>query len=67
MIDGLVHWWDSFELWLAQQWFPLQFVLVMAVLLPLCAVLAGLVDRAVAFVIARAARLRRVRRPDRAS
>ncbi|SFP99215.1 hypothetical protein SAMN05421810_104129 [Amycolatopsis arida] len=49
MLDGLTAWWDTFELWLAQRWFPVQFVLVMAVLVPLCLgvawVLGWLVDR----------------------
>ncbi|QFU92833.1 hypothetical protein [Amycolatopsis sp. YIM 10] len=47
MLDGLSDWWDSVELWLAQLWFPVQFILVMAVLLPLCAGLAWLIDRTV--------------------
>ncbi|AXB47786.1 hypothetical protein [Amycolatopsis albispora] len=47
MLDGLSDWWDSVELWLAQLWFPVQFILVMAVLLPLCAGGAWLIDRLV--------------------
>ncbi|GAB2757150.1 hypothetical protein [Amycolatopsis magusensis] len=47
MLEGLSDWWDSVELWLAQLWFPVQFILVMAVLLPLCAGLAWLIDRLV--------------------
>ncbi|MBN6037517.1 hypothetical protein [Amycolatopsis sp. 195334CR] len=47
MLDGVSDWWDSAELWLAQLWFPVQFILVMAVLLPLCAGLAWLIDRTV--------------------
>lgn len=41
------------ELWLAQLWFPLQFLLLMAVVLPLCLGLAWLIDRAVDVVSAR--------------
>lgn len=59
MFDGVTRWWDGFELWLAQQWFPVQFVLVMAVLLPLCAGLALLIDRAVGVAAHRVSRLRK--------
>jgi hypothetical protein len=58
VFDGVSGWWDGFELWLAQQWFPLQFVLVMAVLLPLCAGLAWLIHRAVYMVAPRPRRRR---------
>jgi hypothetical protein len=44
---GLTNWWDGAELWLAQQWFPLQFVLVMAVLVPVCLGVAWLIDKVV--------------------
>ncbi|WP_158880842.1 hypothetical protein [Amycolatopsis anabasis] len=47
MLDGLSDWWDTVELWLAQLWFPLQFVLVVAVLAPLCLGAAWLIDRLV--------------------
>jgi hypothetical protein len=43
--EGLSDWWDTAELWLAQAWFPVQFALVMAVLVPLCLVLAWMIDR----------------------
>ncbi len=59
MFDGVARWWDGFELWLAQQWFPIQFVLVIAVLLPLCAVAAWVVHRGVDGVADRLAGLRR--------
>ena len=36
MFNGLADWWDGVELWLAQAWFPVQFVLVMLVVVPLC-------------------------------
>ncbi|WP_020666246.1 hypothetical protein [Amycolatopsis nigrescens] len=47
MLDGLTDWWDRVELWLAQLWFPVQFVLVVAVLAPLCLGVAWLIDRVV--------------------
>jgi hypothetical protein len=47
VFDGLANWWDKAELWLAQLWFPLQFVLVIAVLGPACLGAAWLIDRIV--------------------
>jgi hypothetical protein len=47
VVNGLIDWWDGAELWLAQQWFPLQFVLVMAVLVPVCLGVAWLIDKVV--------------------
>ncbi|NIH81635.1 MULTISPECIES: hypothetical protein [Amycolatopsis] len=47
MFDGLATWWDNAELWLAQRWFPLQFLLVIVVLAPLCVGAAWLIDRIV--------------------
>ncbi|MFD8499807.1 hypothetical protein [Amycolatopsis sp. NPDC059657] len=47
MFNGLADWWDGVELWLAQLWFPLQFILVLAVLVPLCLLLAWVIDKAV--------------------
>lgn len=47
MLDGLAEWWDALELWLVQRWFPVQFVLVMVVLIPLCLALAWLLGRIV--------------------
>ena len=68
MFDGVARWWDSLELWLAQQWFPVQFVLVMAVLIPLCVGLAWLIHRVVHAVGDRVSRFRgATRRPDRTS
>ncbi|PRX47239.1 hypothetical protein B0I33_106340 [Prauserella shujinwangii] len=52
MFDGVSSWWDGIELWLAQQWFPVQFVLVMAVLVPLCLLLAWVIRRVVDLVAA---------------
>ncbi|MCP2252168.1 hypothetical protein LY13_000907 [Prauserella aidingensis] len=71
MFDGVARWWDGFELWLAQQWFPLQFVLVVAVLLPICAAATWLLRRGVDLAMNVAGRLRPGRadeqaaRPDR--
>jgi hypothetical protein len=47
VFNGLIDWWDGAELWLAQRWFPLQFVLVMAVLVPVCLGVAWLIDKLV--------------------
>jgi hypothetical protein len=47
VLDGLAEWWDALELWLVQRWFPVQFVLVMVVLIPLCLALAWLLGRIV--------------------
>ncbi|RZT87647.1 hypothetical protein EV383_4573 [Pseudonocardia sediminis] len=44
-VRGIVDGWDAFELWVTQLAFPFQVVLVIVVLLPLCAVVATLVDR----------------------
>ncbi|MDN5919309.1 MAG: hypothetical protein L0I76_30140 [Pseudonocardia sp.] len=41
IIDG----WDAFELWVTQLAFPFQVLLVIVVLLPLCGLVATLVDR----------------------
>lgn len=67
MFDGVARWWNGLELWLAQQWFPVQFVLVTAVLLPLCAALAWALHRVVDAVLDGVVRIvgrgRGVRRP----
>lgn len=49
-MDDLSRWWDAVELWVAQLWFPVQFVVVMAVVAPVCVAAAWLVDRAVDLV-----------------
>ena len=59
MLDKLSAWWDAVELWVVELWFPLQFLVVMAVVVPVCLVVAWGVDRGVARL---SARLRRVRR-----
>jgi hypothetical protein len=50
VFNGLADWWDGTELWLAQQWFPVQFVFVMVVLVPLCLGVAWLIDKLVGVV-----------------
>jgi hypothetical protein len=49
-VSWLSDWWNAVELWIAQQPFPAQFAVVIAVLLPVCAGGAWLIDRAVDFV-----------------
>lgn len=44
---ALADWWGSVELWVVQLWFPVQFVVVMAVVVPVCLLAALAVDRAV--------------------
>lgn len=45
--DGAIRWWDGVELWLTQLWLPLQFGVLMLVLLPLCWWAARVIDCAV--------------------
>lgn len=40
-------WWDDFALWLTGLQFWMQFALVMAVIVPLCALVAAVSDRIV--------------------
>lgn len=47
MLQGLVDWWNGVELWMSGLAFPFQFAIVMAVLLPLCVLVAWLIDRIV--------------------
>jgi hypothetical protein len=49
----LANWWDAVALWLSDLAFPFQFALVIAVLAPLCVVVAWGIDRAVDLVTAR--------------
>ncbi|MGH3451679.1 MAG: hypothetical protein ACRDQW_13335 [Haloechinothrix sp.] len=53
VVDAVIEWWDGIELWVVQLWFPLQFVVVMAVVVPLCLAAAWLIDRAVDHASAR--------------
>ena len=47
MLHGLVDWWNGVELWMLGLPFPFQFALVIVVLVPLCLVVAWLIDRIV--------------------
>jgi hypothetical protein len=53
VLRGLANWWDGVELWVLGLPFGFQFALVMAVLLPLCVVVAWLIDRIVDYASAR--------------
>jgi hypothetical protein len=44
---AIADWWDAVELWLTQLAFPLQVVLAVLVLVPLCWGVAAAVDRVV--------------------
>lgn len=46
VLRSLANWWDSVELWITQLPFPFQVVLAIVVLLPLCAGVAALADKA---------------------
>ena len=52
MLHGLVDWWNGVELWMLGLPFPFQFAIVMAVLLPLCVLVAWLIDRGVDYAAA---------------
>jgi len=66
VLRGLANWWDSVELWITQSPFPLQVLLAIVVLLPLCAGVALLADRASDLLDTLLARVRAARsgRPD---
>jgi hypothetical protein len=61
VLHALANWWDSVELWITQSPFPLQVLLAIVVLLPLCAGVALLADRASDLLDALVARVRSVR------
>ncbi|AGM04620.1 CDP-alcohol phosphatidyltransferase family protein [Amycolatopsis keratiniphila] len=67
MFNGLADWWDGVELWLAQAPFPVQFVLVMAVVVPLCLVAAWVLDTVFGKVARRFGTARDANDPDRPS
>lgn len=56
MLQAVANWWDAVELWLTQLTFPLQVLLAVVVLLPLCWGFAALLDRSVDVVASRWAR-----------
>jgi hypothetical protein len=58
-MQRLADWWDGFELWVTQLWFPFQVALVIVVLLPLCWGTARLIDYGVDRVSALLPRRRR--------
>jgi elongation factor P--beta-lysine ligase len=58
MTRAVADWWDAVELWITQLTFPLQVVLAIVVVLPLCWGTAAGVDRLVDLVAARAGRNR---------
>jgi hypothetical protein len=44
-MEWLVEWWDGVELWLVQLPYPLLVTLVLVVLVPVCWILARMIDR----------------------
>lgn len=64
VLDELSAWWDGVELWIVQLWFPFQFVVVMAVVVPVCLGAAWVVDRSVDWVAARLRSPRTGRKAD---
>ncbi|MGH3565570.1 MAG: hypothetical protein ACRDRH_05970 [Pseudonocardia sp.] len=62
MLRALANWWDAVELWVTQLQFPIQVVLAVLVVLPLCWVTAAALDRAVDVTVRWAASKHR---PDR--
>lgn len=56
--DSVASWWAGVELWLTQLWLPIQVALLMAVLLPLCWVVATGIDRGVDLIVDRIGRRR---------
>lgn len=54
MARALADWYDAVELWVTQLAFPLQVVLAVVVVLPLCFLTAVLLDRVSEFVVSRA-------------
>ncbi len=59
---AIADWWDAIELWVTQLAFPLQVVLAIVVLVPLCWYTAAGVDRLVDAVSAAVASARTTRR-----
>lgn len=47
-VRAVADWWDAVELWVTQLAFPFQVVLVIVVLLPLCGLVATVLDRVTA-------------------
>lgn len=57
-MGGVARWWDGVELWSTGLTFPVQVVLVLLVVAPLCALAARGLDRIVGLVSALVARRR---------
>ncbi|MEN3270995.1 hypothetical protein [Pseudonocardia sp.] len=53
MMRAVADWWDAVELWITQLPFPMQVVLAVLVILPLCWGTAAGVDRLVDLVVDR--------------
>jgi hypothetical protein len=53
MMRAVADWWDAVELWITQLPFPMQVVLAVVVMLPLCWGTAAGVDRIVDLVVDR--------------
>ncbi|HET6258936.1 MAG TPA: hypothetical protein VFE39_09825 [Pseudonocardia sp.] len=53
MMRAVADWWDAVELWITQLPFPMQVVLAVLVMLPLCWGTAAGVDRVVDLVVDR--------------
>ncbi|MDG3011823.1 hypothetical protein G4X40_16885 [Rhodococcus sp. D2-41] len=49
-MNQIAHWWDGVELWVTGLAFIPQVLVVMVVVVPLCALIARLVDLALAWV-----------------
>lgn len=56
IVRAVVAWWDAVELWVTQLAFPVQVLLVVLVVLPLCGSAAVILDRGVDRVVAAAHR-----------
>ena len=56
MLRAVADWWDAVELWITQLPFPMQVVLAILVVLPLCWGTAAGVDRLVELVVAQLGR-----------
>jgi hypothetical protein len=53
VLSDLADRWDAFELWVTQLAFPLQVVLAVLVVLPMCWGAAAALDRAVDLAVSR--------------
>ncbi|MFD0486626.1 hypothetical protein ACFQ0O_05695 [Saccharopolyspora spinosporotrichia] len=58
VMEWLVEWWDAAELWLVQLPYPLQVMLVLAVLVPLAWGVGWLIDRGIDALGAKLTRVR---------